>query len=423
MFFCKERLWMMLAMLLACNAGNAQKKDTTQQMVAGRRNSAAQQAKPYVILISADGFRYDYAHKYHAANLLRLSRQGVRARYMLPAFPSLTFPNHYTLATGLYPAHHGLVNNSFYDPARAARYSMSNKVVAYDSSWYGGKPLWVLAEQQQLLAACFYWVGSEVAVQGVRPTYYYWYNEMIPIEERLKAVKRWLQLPEEQRPHLITFYFPEVDHEGHEHGPDSEATADAVHFVDSAIGRLCAMVDTLQLPVNYVFVSDHGMGAADTVNTLQLPEADTAKFVRVAGDVLVNYYAKDKAFIPELYHRLKSTAAGYEVYLPDESPAAWHYRRQDDRYNRIGDVLLVARYPRTFVWGNKRPSPGRHGYDPWAAKDMRATFMAWGPAFKKGKVIGPFENIHVYPLIAQLLGLAIDEPVDGRGEVLRRIVK
>lgn len=423
MFSFPARLWILLVMLYSFDTINAQETDTVQRRVPGRQNSAAQQAKPYVILISADGFRYDYAHKYAAANLLRLSGQGVRSRSMLPAFPSLTFPNHYTLATGLYPAHHGLVNNHFYDPARGARYSMSNKAIAYDSSWYGGTPLWVLAEKQQLLSACFYWVGSEVAVQGVRPTYYYLYNEVIPIDERLKTVKHWLQLPEEERPHLITFYFPEVDHEGHVHGPDSKETAEAVHFVDSAIGRLCAMVDSLQLPVNYVFVSDHGMGAADTVNTLRLPTVDTTRFVTVAGDILVNYYAKDKAFIPELYQQLKSGADGYDVYLPDQSPASWHYRKEDDRYNRIGDVLLVARFPRMFTWGSRRPNPGRHGYDPRAAKDMNATFMAWGPAFKKGKVIGSFENIHVYALITRLLGLTIDQPVDSRGEVLKKIVK
>lgn len=423
MFYFPVRLWAILVMFCTCAVSNAQKTDTAQQIVAGRRNSLAQQAKPYVILISADGFRYDYARKYRAQNLLRLSGEGVKAQSMIPSFPSLTFPNHYTLATGLYPAHHGLVNNNFYDPARKERYSMSNKAVAYDSSWYGGEPLWVLAEKQQLLAACFYWVGSEVAVQGVRPTYYYLYNEDISIEERLKTVKHWLQLPEEQRPHLITFYLPEVDHEGHAHGPDSKETGKAVGFVDSTIGRLCAMVDSLQLPVNYVFVSDHGMAAADTVNTLALPDADSTRFVRVAGDVIVNYYAKDKAFIPELYKQLQSTAVGYDVYLSDQSPANWHYRKQDDRYNRVGDIFLVARYPKMFVWGNRRPNPGRHGYDPRAVKDMMATFMAWGPAFKSGKVIAPFENIHVYSLIARLLGLTIDQPVDSQPGVLKKIMK
>ena len=425
MFFCKGRSWMIGVLLLGGLTGNTQEKgtDTTQYITAGRRNSTVQQAKPYVILISADGFRYDYAHKYNAASLLRLSNGGIRAKSMIPSFPSLTFPNHYTLVTGLYPAHHGLVNNSFYDPARKERYSMSNKAVAYDASWYGGEPLWVMAEKQQMLSACFYWVGSEVAVQGVRPAYYYLYNEDISIDDRLKAVKHWLQLPEEQRPHLITFYLPEVDHEGHDHGPESKEAEAAVAFVDQAIGRLCAMVDSLQLPVNYVFLSDHGMTAVDTVNTLKLPKVDTARFVQVAGDVIVNYYAKDKAFIPAFYNELKATAAGYDVYLPDQSPASWHYRKQDDRYNRIGDIFLVARYPKIFAWGNKRPIPGRHGYDPRVVKDMGATFMAWGPAFKKGKVIKPFENIHVYALIARLLGLTIEGPVDSREEVLKKIVK
>jgi predicted AlkP superfamily pyrophosphatase or phosphodiesterase len=415
----------MLMMLGICQAMIAQEKlaDTAQKIVPGRSNAVAQQVKPYVILISADGFRYDYARKYQAKNLLRLSSNGIRAQSMIPSFPSLTFPNHYTIATGLYPAHHGLVNNSFYDPARRARYSMSNKKEAYDSSWYGGKPLWVLAEQQAMVTASFYWVGSEVAVQGVRPTYYYLYNELIPIDERLQTVKNWLQLPEEQRPHFITFYFPEVDHEGHMHGPESEETVKAVRFVDSSIGKLCAMIDSLQLPVNYIFVSDHGMAAVDTVNTLSLPQVDTTKFVVSTGDILVNYYAKDQAFIPGFYQELKSKAEGYDVYLVGETPARWHYRKKDDRYNRIGDIILVARYPKIFAWGNKRLNPGRHGYDPRAVKDMMASFMAWGPQFKKGKVIAPFENIQVYALVARILGLNIDQPVDSRPGVLKKIMK
>lgn len=423
MFWYRISAWVMLAMLCVCKAGIAQLTDTTQQITAGRRNSIVQQAKPYVILISADGFRYDYARKYEAKNLLRLSSEGIRAKHMRPSFPSFTFPNHYTIVTGLYPAHHGLVNNSFYDRGRSEMYVRSKKAIAEDPYYYGGEPLWVLAEKQQLLSACFYWVGSEVAIQGMRPTYYYQYNETIPLEERLKTVKQWLQLPEEQRPHLITFYLPEVDHAGHQYGPDSEGTRQAVGIIDDAIGKMCAMVDSLQLPVNYVFLSDHGMVAVDTVHTLTPPLADTARFVTIAADITVNYYARDKSFIPALYNQLKSTAKGYAVYLRDQTPARWHYREQDDRYNRIGDILLVARYPHIFSWTNKRINPGRHGYDPRRVKAMNATFMAWGPAFKKGKVIKPFENIQVYALIARLLGLTIDQPTDSRGDIWKPVLK
>ncbi|GAB3814882.1 hypothetical protein GCM10028895_08410 [Pontibacter rugosus] len=202
--------------------------DTAQHVVEGRRNSAEQQQKPYVIMISADGFRYDYADKYNAKNLQALRAQGVEAESMLPSFPSKTFPNHYTLVTGMYPASHGLINNYFYDPQRKESYSMRDRDKVEDSSWYGGVPLWVLAEQQQMLTASFYWVGSEAPVQGVRPTYWYTYNEKIPFESRVKTVVDWLELPEEKRPHLITFYMPEVDHAGHSYGPEAPETKAAV---------------------------------------------------------------------------------------------------------------------------------------------------------------------------------------------------
>ncbi len=400
---------------------NAQ--DITQKVVPGRVNSPEQQNKPYVILVSADGFRYDYAEKYNAQNLLRLSSQGVSASSMTPSFPSLTFPNHYTIATGLYPAHHGLVDNNFWDPARQRKYSMGNKKESYDSSWYGGTPLWVLAEHQQMLSASFYWVGSEVAVQGVRPTYYYNYTEAIPMDERLIAVKDWLQLPADKRPHIITFYFPEVDHAGHDHGPDSKEVEEAVHFVDASMGRMQSMLDSLNLPVNLIFVSDHGMVGVDTVNTLKLPVVDTNQVVMSPSDVLIHIYAKDPSYIQPTYEKLKAQATDYDVYLATETPSHWHYGASDDQYKRIGDIVIVPRYPKIFAWGTRRVFPGRHGYDPRLVKEMQATFMAWGPQFKKGKQIGSFENVHIYELVARLLGLKIETPTDSKRRVLKKIIR
>jgi len=168
------RLLQSLLLLLPL-AGLAQ-NDTVQKIIPGRTNSPAWLQKPYVIMISADGFRHDLADKYHAVHLIALRDNGVAASGMRPSYPSLTFPNHYTLATGLYPAHHGLVDNAFFDPARNTGYRMGDKKTVADSSWYGGTPLWVLAEKQHMLSASFYWVASEAAIQGIRPTYYYVYN-------------------------------------------------------------------------------------------------------------------------------------------------------------------------------------------------------------------------------------------------------
>ena len=398
-------------------------QDTTQQIIKGRTNSKFAQKKPYVILISADGFRYDLADKYHATHLQALRSQGVEAAYMKPSYPSVTFPNHYTIVTGLYPSHHGLVDNSFLDQQKG-QYSMGNKKAVADSSWYGGTPLWVLAEQQQLLSSSFYWVASESAIQGVHPTYYYIYNEKISINKRIAQVKAWLELPEDKRPHLITFYFPEVDHAEHLYGTQSKETEAAVHFVDESVGKMVAAVDSLNLPVNFIFLSDHGMADVDVDHTLPLPEAiDTAKFFIPRGDVLLHLYAKDKADIQSTYLKLKASAVDYDVFLANEVPVRWHYGKADDKYNRIGDIILVPHFPKVFNLGNRKTTPGKHGFDN-DVTEMRASFYAWGPAFKKQLKIDGFENVHVYPLVARILGLKIDEKnIDGKLKVLQPILQ
>lgn len=400
---------------------NAQ--DTVQHVTGNRFNSTAQQSKPYVILISADGFRFDLADKYHAANLIRLRRQGVAAPFMTPSFPSLTFPNHYSIVTGLYPSHHGLVDNDFYDENKKAFYNSNNKKAVEDSSWYNGTPLWVLAEQQQMLSASFYWVASESAIQGIRPTYYFNYNEKISIDARIETVIKWLQLPADRRPHLISFYFPEVDHAEHTYGPESGKTEAAVQFVDKSIGNMVAAVDTLHLPVNFIFVSDHGMTAVDTLHTLPLPAAvDTAKFIVPYGDVLLHLYAKNKKDILPAYKALLQEAQqDFNVYLAAQTPPGWHYSTKDDVSKRIGDILLVPRLPKVFSISRKPVKVGKHGFDP-AMSDMHATFYAWGPAFKQHLTIAPFENIHIYPLVANILGLPYKFAIDGKAAVLNPIL-
>ncbi len=398
--------------------------DTTQRIIEGRVNSPEQQQKPYVIMISADGFRYDYAGKYGAKNLLALSNSGVRAESMIPSYPSMTFPNHYTLATGLYPSHHGLVNNLFYDRNRKAFYSMRDSKAVADGSWYGGTPLWVLAEQQHMLTASFYWVGSEAEIKGIRPTYYFRYNEAISVDRRIQILKEWLQLPPERRPHFITFYFPEVDHSGHSFGPDSPQTENAVHWMDSTIQRLVDTVKTTGLPVNFIFVSDHGMTKVDNDNTLPLPAAvDTSKFIVPPGSELVELYAKNKDDISDTYVKLMEDSKGYKVYLKENMPARLHYGIKDDVFDRIGDILLVPDWPKIFNFSSRKPSPGAHGYDPYLVKDMLATFYAWGPAFKQEFRIPSFQNVNVYPVVTKILGLNNTDQIDGKNAIADLILK
>ncbi len=398
-----------------------QAQDTMQYIIAERVNARAQQQKPYVILISADGYRYDLTEKYDAEFLKKMSAEGVSAVSMKPSFPSLTFPNHYSIVTGLYPSHHGLVDNTMYDPKKNQFYRISDKKAVEDSSWYGGVPLWVLAERQKMLTASFYWVGSESHVDGVDPTYYYKYNEAIAIDRRLAILKEWLQLPAEKRPHFITFYFPEVDHAEHRFGTNSIQTKEAVQLIDSSMRKMTEMCAQTNLPINFIFVSDHGMTDVDTVNTIRRPaQIDTNKFIIASGASMVHLYAKDKSDIKSTYRQLKSAAKDYDVYLANKMPKRFHYRKKDDRFNRIGDIILTPHLPKVFSFSG-RTSYGQHGFDN-SLPEMQATFYAWGPAFKKYYQIGIFENIHIYPVIARILDLNIDSKIDGKLKVLKKIL-
>jgi predicted AlkP superfamily pyrophosphatase or phosphodiesterase len=293
-----------------------------------------------------------------------------------------------------------------------------------DGSWYGGTPLWVLAEQQQMLTASFFWVGSEADIQKTLPTYYYAFNDSIPMDYRINVVVNWLKLPAEFRPHLITFYISNADHEGHAFGPDAPQTAEAVRFIDTSIKKLSDAVKRTGLSVNYIFVSDHGMTQIDVDHPVPLPAGvDTSKFIMPRGAELLELYAKNKNDIVDAYKKLKAEENGYVVYLKSNMPAHLHYGVKDDVMNRIGDILLIPNWPKSFSLSNRKPNPGAHGYDPYLVKDMTATFYAWGPAFKKHLLISKFENVNVYPVVTKILGLTYKQKIDGDPRFATRILK
>ena len=401
--------------------------DTAQIIIPNRYNTAEAQAKPYVIMISTDGFRYDYAEKYNAENLLRYSNQGVRAKAMIPGYPSITFPNHWTLMTGLYPSHHGLIDNFFYDYKRNASYAMNDRKNAEDGSWYGGMPLWGLAENQGMVSASLMWVGSASDAGGKRPTYYYPYHEKFSPAEKVDKVIDWLKLPMDQRPHFISLYFPEVDGSGHHFGPDTKETEDAVRLIDKAMGELVQRVNDLGLKnVNFVFVSDHGMIKVDSGAPLEIPAilSDKKRFDYYNSQTLLRVYVKNPEEVKTVYKELKAEKTeDYEVYLDEKLPKYLHFRTKDDRYSRIGQILLIPRAPKIFLEKGKKTSVGKHGYNPKLVPEMKATFMAWGPEFKTNLVIDEFQNINVYPLVAEILGLKIEQPIDGKLKVLKETLK
>ena len=368
-------------------------------------NSQAAQSAHYVVLVSLDGFRWDYARRLNAIHLLALGKQGVWApEGMLPSFPSLTFPNHFSIVTGLYPEHHGLVENSFYDPASKARYAINDPAAVTDGAWYSGTPLWSLAESQGMRTACFFWPGSEAKIAGFRPTYYLHFDNKVDDNARIRQVLAWLNLPPAERPHFITLYYSEPDHEGHEYGPEATETKAAVAKVDKLVGKLKEGLEATGLPIDLVVVSDHGMAKVQGGWITLDQFADLTGF-ETSGSLL---YPKADEDAARVYDQLKKVSSQFVVYRRKDSPVELHYRDNP----RVGDPVVIATGP--FIIRAHGPPEGKvesappvgmHGYDPRAMPEMKASFFAAGPDILPGRTVRPFENVNLYPWLAHLLGL------------------
>lgn len=412
-----------LTLLAACAApgdGPPSGAATGEQL---RVNALERADAPHVVLLSLDGFRWDYLDRYPTPALRRMAQEGARAERMIPAFPTKTYPTHYTVATGLHPENHGLVGNRFWAPDRGDAYTTGDRAKVEDGSWYRGEPIWVTAERQGMLAAAFYFVGTEADVGGVRPTYWHRYDGTVPNAERVDTVLSWLALPPERRPHMITLYFSDLDDVGHTYGADSEEVRAAVAGVDVQLGRLLDGIDALPVAgqVYVVVVSDHGMLRAEAARTYTL---DLAPFPGVRmiesgpyASLVVDEGGSGR--LPALRDSLQELLPEATVWLREEIPARFHYAADP----RVGDVLILADPGATVV------APGRerttdtfeHGWDN-QTPEMGAIFVARGPGIAGGQVIPAFESIHVYPFLARVLGLEPAE-VDGRVEVLAGILE
>jgi alkaline phosphatase D len=375
----------------------------------GQNGPAAQKAH-YVVLVSLDGFRWDYAQRDQATHLLALGRQGVWAPAgMLPSYPSLTFPNHLSIVTGLYPEHHGIVANNFYDAARDARYAIDDAQAVSDGSWYSGVPLWSLAESQGMRTACLYWPGSEAKIAGFRPTWYARFDAQseggaAAEQARIDNAVALLKLPAAERPHFIAIYYPQPDHAGHEFGPNAAETRAAALKADGEVGKLKAALDATGLPIDLVVVSDHGMVNVEGGWITLESYADLLGF-KSDGALLYGKTEEDRA---RVYDQLKHASAQFVVYRRKDVPAALH----SNQNAREGDPVVVATGPyairaRGPEGGNadRVPSKGMHGFDAAAMAEMKASFFAAGPDILEGKTVSPFGNVNLYPWLAHLLGL------------------
>ena len=382
----------------------------------------------YVVMLSLDGFRHDYLDMYDAPNLERLVASGINSEGLVPGFPSSTFPNHYSIVTGLYPGNHGLIGNSFYHRERGQKYAMKNAKAVSDGSWYGGLPLWQAVQQAGLPTASFFWVGSEAKIQGAYPSFYKRYSGRVPNAKRVAQTLEWLRLPLAQRPRLVTLYFSTVDSAGHNHGPDSTQVRSAVRAVDKQVGILMDGLAKLDLPVNLIITSDHGMDAVVDEKVVFLDDhIDVAqwrgKSLLIPGGPLAYFYSPDKALLSSTDAKLRSVA-NVKIYNSGSMPKSFHFKANDPR---TPDLVLVADAGGYIglrrARDQNRVLKGAHGYRPTGNASMRGILMAAGPSIKSGLVLPTVENVHIYPLVLHLLGVPITTKIDGQLSVLAPYLK
>jgi predicted AlkP superfamily pyrophosphatase or phosphodiesterase len=381
--------------------------------------------KPTVILISVDGFRWDYLDQFKAPVMQRLAKNGVRAKAMIPVFPTKTFPNHYSIVTGLYPAHHGIVANTMYDPEFDARFSLSDREAVRDSRWWGGEPLWVTAEKQHQRSGILFWPGSEAAIMGVRPAYWKEYDDDFPNAARVDTVLNWLDLPAARRPTFLTLYFSEIDDAGHRHNPISSEVQKAVRRIDRVLGRLVKGLEGRGIfeQVNLIIVSDHGMAAVEPGQVIFLDDYLDLEKARVVDWNPVLAVRPGQMSEDEIYQVLAKAHPHLQVYRKAELPERLRYsqhRRIAPIIGIAGDGWKISRRETKNTAEDFRAT-GDHGYDNQLAS-MRAIFIARGPAFKTGLVTAPFQNIHLYHLICAILKLQ-PAPNDGNLDSVRVMLR
>jgi predicted AlkP superfamily pyrophosphatase or phosphodiesterase len=376
-----------------------------------------------LIVLSLDGWRWDYHTKATLPALRRLIAGGVRAEALVPAFPTKTFPNHYSIVTGLYPGHHGVIGNSMVDPGIAGRFMLANREQVGNAAWWGGEPLWVSVIRQGRPAAALFWPGSEAPIGGVRPSEWAVYDGTVPNEERVDRLLQWLDRPIEHRPALLLAYFSDADDAGHRFGPDSAELTAALVRVDRALARLLDGLDGRGLTgrVNVVLVSDHGMATVSRDRVIALSD-----YLDLAAVDVVDLNP-NLAIVPttmaedEVYGRLVRAHPHLRVYRKADTPPHWRFRD----HPRVPAIVGVADEGWSVV---RRPIPpeagfslGQHGYDPRVAS-MRGLFVASGPAFRRGAVVPALDSVDVYGVLARVLGVR-PAPNDGDPGVASRLLR
>jgi predicted AlkP superfamily pyrophosphatase or phosphodiesterase len=405
----QKRLWIVSVLLTACLSSNI---------------AHAEEVEPTVILISLDAFRWDYAERAATPALDSIAASGIRAKGLIPVFPSKTFPNHYSMATGLYPENHGIISNVIYDPEFDAVFTLRNREEVGNSRWWGGEPIWVTAAKQGIKSATLFWPGSEAAVQGIRPTHWRQMDASMSYESRVDQILEWLDLPEKQRPRFLTLYIEEINKIGHLYGPNSPEVIQAVEQVDRIVGRLLSGLKerNLNRSVNLVVVSDHGMAEMDESRVVFLDDFINLDHCRVLQAGAILQLIPKPGQEDQIFTKLEHASPHMKIYRRADLPERLNLKNNSRVTPLVGipdDGWTIAT---RSVEGSMQPQfrRGDHGQDP-KLLSMHGIFYASGPALKKGILVDRFENVHIYNLLASLLEIRA-APNDGDPSIIEPLL-
>jgi predicted AlkP superfamily pyrophosphatase or phosphodiesterase len=398
--------------LAACSAGS-------------ERDSAS--AAPPLLLISIDGFRYDYMELARLPALERLARDGLKADSLQHVFPTKTFATHYATVTGLYAENNGVVANNMWDPARQARFSLGNRNAVGDGYWYDGEPIWNTVEKAGRIAATYFWPGSEAQIGGIRPTHWKPYAGETSHEDRVAQVLHWLDLPRKQRPQFLTLYFSAVDTAGHAHGPGHPRTVEAMREVDRALGLLIEGLEQRELygQIHILVTSDHGMQQIDLERYVLLDEFLRLDQVNVSdwGPAAQIWTLEGGPDRDQIFAALDGAHPAFaRVWKKGDGPARYHF----DDHPRVPDVTVEAELGwmisnKPYYAGMQRGVlNGMHGWDP-AWRNMHGIFIAQGPAFEAGERIPTVRSVDLYSLMAELMQVA-PAATDGSLDAFRHVL-
>jgi predicted AlkP superfamily pyrophosphatase or phosphodiesterase len=381
------------------------------------------QSRQYVILVSFDGFRWDYLNRGITPNLQKIKNDGVSAISLRPVFPSKTFPNHLSIITGMYAENHGIISNSFPNFEKNYWYRMSDTSAVRDSKWYLGEAFWETAERQGIKTASYFWPGSELLLDHRRPSYREFYEHERPYAERVEGVINWLKLPYEERPHFITLYFDDTDTYGHKFGTNSSEVNEAIMRLDSIAAKIMKGLADIGMKdsVNVIFLSDHGMTDVSEEKVVNIENMITEYNCRFMDDGPLMQVEPPASRLMEVYEVLKRNESHYKVYLKKDIPEYFHYNKNPLTFS----ILLVAEIGWSLTKNKKNNygrSDGNHGYDN-NHLDMHGIFIADGPAFKNNFQTGTLWNIDIYPMLCKIFNIYPRTNIDGKLERIEFILE